>query len=442
MRDLEHYCGSKNIFSKFIIPPVTLSEVLNTLLKLKQSGSRDLDGIDSKILKISAYAITDTLTYIYNLCIDKSHFPKKLKQAKVIPLHKSGDRANPSNYRPISLLSVLSKPLERHVQSHLHSHLKTYDLINENQSGFRENHSCHTALIQLVEQCLLNINNNEFTGVLFLDFAKAFDVIDHSLLIKKLMHYKLSNEALQFFKSFLSERQQVVEIGSRRSTLLPLKFGIPQGSVLGPLLFSIYINDLPLYIHCSCEMFADDTSIQSNNNDPDKLINNMQVNINRLIKWTELNHMSLNISKTKCMFVTTRQKRQKMHSPFAPLYIRGQKLEEVTSHKVLGVTIDNNLSWSEHVIELGKRISKRIYQLRKIKHFLNLHSRKLFFHAHILSLINYASTLWDNTSETNLKHISRLHKRAIKLIRLNSNTLTGADYKDLDIFPLKDNLFF
>ena len=131
-----------------------------------------------------------------------------------------------------------------------------------------------------------------------------------------------------------------------------------------------------------------------------------------------------------------------MHLPFPQLYIRGQNIEEVKSHKVLGAIIDNDLSWSDHIAELGKRISTRIYQLRKIKNFLNLHSRKLFFHAHILSLINYASTLWDNTSDTNLRYISRLHKRAIKLIKLSSNTLTRDDYRDLDILPLKDRLFY
>ena len=288
--------------------------------------------------------------------------------------------------------------------------------IHESQSGYRENHSCHTSLIQLIDRCLTNINNNVFTGAIFIDFAKAFDVINRSLLIKKLNHYKLTTSALRFIESFLSNRHQLVEINTTRSTLLPINFGVPQGSVLGPILFLLYINDLPLHLKCCCEMFCDDSSLQSNNSSPLKLTEDLQVYINRLIEWTELNHMALNVQKTKCMYITTRQKREKMNDVFPPLYVNNNVINEVSSHKVLGVTIDNDLSWGAHINDLSKRISKRTYQLSKIKNFLDEHSRKLFFNAHILPLINYASTIWDGASETNLKFINRLYKRGLKLI--------------------------
>ena len=133
-----------------------------------------------------AHVITETITYIYKLCIDKNYFPKAFKQAKVISIYKSGDNKDPSNYRPISVLSVLSKPLEKHIDKHLLSYLKTNELIHPDQSGFREHHSCHTALTTLVDDTFYkNINNNQFTGVRFVDFAKAFDVIDHELLLRK-----------------------------------------------------------------------------------------------------------------------------------------------------------------------------------------------------------------------------------------------------------------
>ena len=167
-----------------------------------------------KFLKLCAPVITDTLTYLYNLfwC----YFPMTFKKAKVIPLYKSGDLTDRSNYRPISL-SLLSKPLEKHIQKHLSLHLGNNDLIHKNQSGFRDNHSCHTALIQLVDTCLTSINNNEFTGVLFVDFAKAFDVINHARLLKTLTRYQLSTESLELISSFLCDRQQLVEINSSRS---------------------------------------------------------------------------------------------------------------------------------------------------------------------------------------------------------------------------------
>lgn len=444
LSQLRHYLQTKSIDTPAFLPAMTITDVVKSLSQLKQSGTRDLDGLDGKILKLSAPVIADTLTYIYNLCIDKCHFPLRFKLAKVIPLHKSGDPTNPSNYRPISILSLLSKPLEKHMNKHLLLHLDKNNLIHEDQSGFRANHSCHTALIQLIEKCLHNINNNEITGILFLDFAKAFDVIKHSLLLEKLEHYKLTPTFLELICSFLTDRQQQVHVSglAQPSDFLSVKFGVPQGSVLGPLLFSLYINDLPLHLTCFSEMFADDTSLNSKDKNPENLVSKLQNSVNELINWTELNHMALNPDKTKSMYITTRQKRKKISSPFPPLYIKEKEIEEVDSHKILGVFVDKDLLWTNHISYIGKRISQKLYQLSKIKKFLDLESRKIFFHAHILSILDYASTLWDNASENNMKLLSRLYKRAIKLILLKSSSLTPRDFEKLDILPFDKRLIF
>ena len=238
---------------------------------------------------------------MYNLCIDKNCFPSKFKQAKVVPIYKSGDTADPSNYRPISILSFLSKPLEKHIYKSVYAYLNNNSLIHENQSGFRQNHSCHTALIQMVDNLLSNINLNEFTGILFVDFAKAFDVIDHSLLLRKLELYRLPPMFLKLMSSFLSNRKQLVSINNSSSNFQPIKYGVPQGSVLGPLLFLLYINDLPCFVQCLCEMFADDTSLQSHDSDPSKLSTKLQHGIDRLVTWSELNHMALNAQKKNKM---------------------------------------------------------------------------------------------------------------------------------------------
>ena len=158
--------------SKFDIPLMTVTGVYNALKYLKQSGTRDLDGLDTNILRLAAPLITNTLTYVFNLCIMKSTFPTAFKMAKVIPLYKSGDSANPSNYRPISIVSVISKPLEKHINKHLLMHLDKCNLLHPNQSGFRKKHSCQIALSSLVDEWLTNINNNEFNGVMFIDLKK------------------------------------------------------------------------------------------------------------------------------------------------------------------------------------------------------------------------------------------------------------------------------
>ena len=220
----------------------------------------------------------------------------KFKQVKVIPLYKSGDPTDRSNYRPISILSLLSKPLEKNTQKHISCYLNNNDLIHENQSGFRDDHSCPSALIQLVvEFFFINVNNNGFTGFLFVDFTKAFDVINHCFLLKKASaFYEIQTESLELISSFLCDRQQLVEINSSRSEFLPVKYAVPQGSLLGSILFSLYINNLPLNAKCLCEMFADDTFLQSNNTATVEVVDTLQVSINRLISGTKLNHMALN----------------------------------------------------------------------------------------------------------------------------------------------------
>ena len=296
---LNLYCASKQIRHTVSIPHLTVLEVFNSLNRLKQSGTRGLDGLDGKILKLSAPFISDTLTYIYNLCIDKNTFPKQFKHAKVIPLFKSGDKSDPSNYRPISILSILSKPLENHLNRYITKHFETFDLLHKRQSGFRKNHSCHTALITLVDQWLCNINEKKFCGALFLDFAKAFDVIDHNLLLKKLSLYGVKDTVLEMMNSFLSNRQQTVYVNSCFSSSKTIKYGIPQGSVLGPLLFSIYINDLPLYINNCCELFCDDATIHASHENLSMISTSLQNDIFKLVEWCKLNHMSLTPPKNK-----------------------------------------------------------------------------------------------------------------------------------------------
>ena len=438
---LKDFCSSKQITSELTFPLLTVYEVYFSLIHLKQTCTRGLDYLDGKILKISAPVISDSLAYIYNLCIDKCYFPNLFKQAKIIPFYKSGNKSDPSNYRPISILSVLSKPLEKHMYKCLMSHISKHNLLHPNQSGFRTNHSCHTALINLVDEWLSNINNNKFTGVLFVDFAKAFDVIDHHLLLRKLALYKISDHALSLVESFLTNRYHTVFLGKEQSGFLTQKFGVPQGSVLGPLLFSLYINDLPLFITKGlCELFADDTSIHSSHSDLKQVANSLQDNANQLVKWTELNHMSINEQKTKCMIITSRQKRQNMTFVIPPIYVSNTIINEVDTHKVLGVTVDNNLSWSPHIDSLYKRVSQKLFQLSKIKHYLDFNARKHFYHAYIQSVIDYASTLYDMSSANSLKPLSRIHKRTLKVLLLKSSTLSFHDYSKLDILPLSYHL--
>ena len=209
--------------------------------------------------------IIDSLIYVFNLCIEKNVTKYQLKNTKMIPLPKSTDKINPTNYRPISLLSVLSKLLQKHVHIYLNDYLEKRQLLHPFQSGFRHKYSCNTALARLTNSWLTAMNKSEVSVVVFLDLKKAFDLVDHDIL-KKLAIYLKNSSSLSFFKSYLHNRTQCVLLHGSYSSKESIKYGVPQGSVLGPILFSLFINDLPLHvkdISVDCDMLADDTTLHS-----------------------------------------------------------------------------------------------------------------------------------------------------------------------------------
>ena len=279
------------------------------LRKLNVSKSSGIDSLGPRILKLAAPVIAKPIAHLINKSIEEGIFPNDLKIAKITPIFKKGERSDPGNYRPISILPTLSKIIEKHIASQLRTFLQNFDLLQKEQSGFREHHSCQTALTKLTDMWLKDIDNGNFTGTSFVDFTKAFDLVDHKLLIQKLECYKFNENTLKWFISYLSNRKQSVHIGDTQSDYLEIISGVPQGSVLGPLLFLIYINDLPLHVkHSNIDIFADDATLHSSAPD----LNTIQValckDLENINIWCLENKMKINEKKTKCMLIGTNQK--------------------------------------------------------------------------------------------------------------------------------------
>ena len=251
--------------SPFSIPNIEYDKVEKYLRNIDITKATGADNIGPRLLKLAAPYISESLTFICNQSIMNSTFPEKWKEGKVTPLHKNGPKDDTNNYRPISVLPVLSKLLEKHVHDSLMFYLSSNNLLHSTQSGFRPNHSCETALLQMTNKCLGAINNNEMVGMVMIDFRKAFDLVDHTLLLKKLKYYKISEETISWFSSYLLKRKQKVFVNNTLSDSEDIICGVPQGSILGPLLFLIFINDLPLYIdNVLTDLYADDTTLQAN----------------------------------------------------------------------------------------------------------------------------------------------------------------------------------
>ena len=228
----------------FTIPTITSEKLSTFITALDSDKAIGLDGIGPRIIKSVANLLSTIIAVLINKSIVTGKFPDQLKLAKVFPIYKSGSKSDPWNYRPILILSTISKISERHVNKHLMAYLNKYRLIHESQSGFRQKHSCQTALVKLIDQWMICIGKGDITGATFIDFRKAFDLVDHKILIQKLSTYKLRNSSLKWFISYLESRQQAITYDRGMSHYSTITSGVPQG----PTLFLLFINDLPEHV--------------------------------------------------------------------------------------------------------------------------------------------------------------------------------------------------
>ena len=296
--------------------------------------------------------------------------------------------------------------------------LTSHKLLHSTQSGFRPNHSCETALLLMINKFLEAINNSQRIGMVMVDFRKAFDLIDHILLLKKLRHHKLSAEAVNWFSSYPLNRKQKVVINKTESATENIVCGVPQGSILGPLLFLLFINDLPLYTNnVSTDLYADDTTPLFQIGESQVSIEqSLQLALLNLSEWCKLNGMLLNTAKTKVMLITTVQKHLHFNNNYMYLHLtdKNDTLKTVETEKVLGVHIDNNLTWSVHIDSIAKKISSNLRLLSKLKEYLSTEHRVQFYKTYIQPHIDYCSSIWGGTSQHNLNRIYMLQKKSCK----------------------------
>ena len=415
---LRTFCNEKlTENTSFSIPTLGHEKVEKYLKNIDITKATGVDTIGPRLLKLAAPYISESLTFICNQSIVKSVFPKKWKEGKVTPLHKNGAKDDTTNYRPISVLPVVSKLLEKHVHDSLMAYLSSNSLLHSTQSGFRPNHSCETSLLQMINKWLDAINSSQMIGMVMIDFRKAFDLVDHTLLLKKLKYYKISEETISWFSSYLLGRKQKVFVNNVLSESENIICGVPQGSILGPLLFLIFINDLPLEINnVLTDLYADDTTLYYIDKSQACIEQQLQTALHKLSEWCKENGMLINTTKTKVMLITTPQRRVNLNNYNFHLTYTNEALSVVTCEKILGVFIDNNLTWTNHTDAVAKKIVSNLWLLSRIKTYLTTHQRVQFYKSYVQPHIDYCNTIWGGTSQRNLDRIYRLQKRACKII--------------------------
>ena len=403
---------SHDVVEMFYLTPVAEAEV-DTIISNFRDSAAGWDELKPSIIKTVKTSIKVPLAHIGNLSFNTGLFPMELKIAKIVPIFKSGEECIFTNYRPVSVLPVFSKIMERLMYDRLISYIIQHKILFAYQFGFQKGKSTHMALITLVDKITEALDKGDYVIGVFLDFSKAFDTVDHSILLEKMFTYGIRDVALQWFKDYLTGRVQFVTYNGFKSSNGDIKCGVPQGSILGPLLFLIYINDLATVSKaCLSILFADDSNVFISGKDVEVMCEKLNNDMENIRQWLCCNKLSLNVSKTHYMVFTPRNKQVENLN----IKIQNTHIERVSVTKFLGVMIDAQLSWKCHIEYTCKKISKCLGVILKARKKLNKSVLLNLYYSFAYPYFIYCNHVWGNTYPTNLNKMIVLQKKLIRIV--------------------------
>ena len=437
----ERYLNGNYTDSMFI-EPVTEYELQMEINNLNENKSAGHDEISAKMIKTIGKEIVKPLTYIFNLPFQTGKIPKFLKIALITPIFKANESNLFENYRPISVLTCFSKLLEKLMYKRFYNYVEKHQILSEHQFGFRSNRSTEHAILELSNKISKAIDKGEYTIGVFLDLSKAFDTVNHGILLKKLQHYGIRGICLQWFTNYLQERTQIVKFKQYRSAEMNVMTGVPQGSILGPLLFLIYINDIE---NCSnifsFILYADDTNALYSNSSLNTLVNIIQKEMNKIVEWLNANKLSINTSKTKFIIFKSKNKFLPQQITFE---LNDHIIKQASYVKFLGVIIDQDFTWKNHISLVLKNIIKFTGLIAKLRHFTNKNTLKLAYYALVYPYLTYGNIVWGNTYPTRLQKLLNVQKKIVRLINFKSymdHSEPSFKYlKILNIYQINDYL--
>lgn len=403
----------------FNMRAINEEDIQKAMAKIKLKKSFGNDNVSGYFLKIAFPVISSSLVQIFNVSIETSTFPDAWKIARVTPIYKEGEKSEKSNYRPISVLPVISRLFEKLIFDQLYQYMNENGFLSPDQSGFRALHSTITCLLKCTDDWYNGMDKGILTGMIFIDLKKAFDTVDHEILCQKLAHYGVLSRELSWFKSYLANRKQYCRVNGVDSNMGSIEVGVPQGSCLGPLLFLVYINDLPCVIKNSkVSMYADDTSIYHFSKDITQLTEAINEDLRKLDTWLKGNKLSLNVTKTHSMLITTKHKKKHLeisNQTFQPS-IRETRVEVASNTKYLGVQIDENLTWKEQIKTVTAKASRAIGFLKYAKKYLPAGVVKTLYSSIVEPHFQYCCSVWGCCNSTDILQLQRLQNRAARVV--------------------------
>ena len=412
----------------FRFKEATEQEIFDIIIKLKTKASPGYDKIPSKLIKLSAQTIAKPLTHIINCSIRKSTFPELAKIAMVKPIYKNpkdGSKLDKKHYRPISVLSGFSKIFERYYLNSMLCHVNL--ILSKYISAYREGYSCQNVLLKLTEEWRENLDKDKVVGALLIDLSKAFDCLPHDLLIAKLSAYGFEKQTLNLLFSYLTKRKQGVKIKDSMSDFLEIISGVPQGSILGPILFNIFLNDMILFTTVTNpNNYADDNTLSASENTISELVTTLEKGGEEAIKWLSSNKMIPNPDKFKAIIL---QKNRSDTSNIS-LQIDNKEIKSDISVQLLGIKLDNKLSFKMHISDECRAAGAKLNAIKRLGTKLNEIERKLLIDTHVISYFNYCSTVWHFCGKVEIHKMEKLNERCIRFIYNEYN---------MDYFELLNN---
>ena len=404
---------TNRISSSIFLEPPSINEIINSINSLSNFKAVDHDNIHPMFLKTSSPLIAPYLQIFIDFSFSNGIAPRNCAIAKVIPLHKKGNAEDPNNYRPISILSCFSKIFETILYSRLIKFLDKHRVIQPTQYGFQKSVSTKHAMIDITTNTFDGINHNKYSGLLFLDLQKAFDIVNHRTLLSKLDHYGIRGPANKLIHSLLN-RQQFVSINGVNSSLRPISCGVAQGSKLGPLLFLLYINDLPNAINSTPRLFANDTCLLLANSSKLSLLSNMNSELTKLNLWCNNNYLTINPSKSSALIIPPKQENPRIVDP--TLHLNNKPIAILNESKYLGIIIDNKLNFKSHIKSIEHKLARVVGIMSKIKYILPRSAKlKLYYslvHQHLL----YGLPVWGSTFPSNQSKLCTYQNKVVKII--------------------------